>query len=202
MLNMIRQMIITVFFIASVAFLVSCSSIGNAVMPQHRLLAMIQTDAILNPDAQGHPAPLSVYFFQLKKADTFQSADFFSLYNQPKKTIGGEFVAVSKIELLPSTRSQLNVNLLDGAKFIGIVAAYRDVQKIAWRKVLPINFAFGRKVIHLRFTYKGFRTVDPYESGFTVKKPNIKLNKPKFELPKGSQDLNTQYKILSKDNRS
>ena len=158
MIATLRLAFIIILFPA-LFMLSGCSSIKTAVLPEHRLITMIQAGRSLNPDETGRPSPLSVYFYQLKDHETFDAAEFFPLYDNPKETLGADYLAVSKIELTPSTKARLTVNLKEGVQYIGVVAAYHNLQKVTWRKIIPVDFSWGRKKIRLRFTRYGIESV-------------------------------------------
>lgn len=130
--------IVPVFLFA--ALLISaCSSVGKYVLPTHRFVGAVVVSPEVNPNSSGRPSPISVYFFQLKASDTFNSTDFFAIYNNPQKALSADFIDVGKITLAPGSRTEVSFPLDDNTKFIGVVAAYENLPQSVWRAVVPMN---------------------------------------------------------------
>ena len=192
---MIRRLLLTT--IVALPMLLTSCGVYQAVMPEHRMVIMIETAQVLNPDNSngGAAAPLSVYFYQLKDVDTFNSADFFSLYEKGKDTLGGSLITISKVDLTPSTSARLTLGLTKDTKFIGVVAAYRDQDNTRWRMVLPVTSSWGREKLHLAFKQTGVDTFHVFDSGSDL---NVKMPpKPNFGMPSDTSGPNMQYEVLS-----
>lgn len=179
--------------------LAGCASVKRAVLPEHRLIANIQTGKQLNPNERGRPSPLSVLFFQLKEQENFDNAEFFDLYDKGKETLGDDFIAVSKVNLMPNITSRLTLKLKPDVQYIGVVAAYRNMQGVVWRKVVPVDFSWGRKKLRLIFNQHGIVLDDVLKQNSSLDVENPDLKKPDFESylnkQKGS-DMN--YEVIRK----
>ncbi|MCG8316044.1 MAG: type VI secretion system lipoprotein TssJ [Pseudomonadales bacterium] len=97
----------------------------------------------LNLDDDGRPSPIVVRIVELKSAQSFESAEFFTLYGAEKETLGTDLVASEEIELKPGDIKDLKIALQPESQLIGIYAAYRRLDQANWRMVLP--FALHEK---------------------------------------------------------
>jgi type VI secretion system protein VasD len=89
-----------------------------------------------NPDATGRPSPVVVRVYQLKADTAFTGADFFALYDDEMKVLGAELIGRNEYVLAPSERRTLELDVSADARFVGIVAAYRDIRNAQWRTVV------------------------------------------------------------------
>jgi type VI secretion system protein VasD len=93
----------------------------------------------VNLDDGGRPSPVVVRLLELKAPTTFQSADFFALYQDEKQTLGGDWVAREEFEFKPGDVQDLRFALQPESSFVAILAGYRQMDKVNWRLVLPIR---------------------------------------------------------------
>ena len=93
----------------------------------------------LNPDDSGRPSPLVVRLLELKNIAGFENAEFFSLYSHEAETLGADLISSEEIELKPGDVQDIKFALKPGSKYIAILAAYRQLDKSAWRMVLPVQ---------------------------------------------------------------
>lgn len=90
-----------------------------------------------NPDTSGRPSPVVVRVYQLKGDAAFKSADFFKLFDEEEQTLGAELVSRREFVLAPSDLRGLDVALDPDTRFVGAVAAFRDIRNSQWRGLLP-----------------------------------------------------------------
>jgi len=92
-----------------------------------------------NPDARGRASPLTVRVYALKSPGPFEGADFFSLFEKDQATLGAELVQREEVLLRPGETKKLDFNLPPDAKSIGVMAAFRDLDRARWREVRPVT---------------------------------------------------------------
>lgn len=97
----------------------------------------IAASADTNPDANGRPSPIVVRVYQLKGDAAFTGAEFFPLFDEEQKVLGAEFITRDEFVLAPAERRTLDVTLAPDTRFVGAVAAFRDIQNAEWRAVVP-----------------------------------------------------------------
>ena len=92
-----------------------------------------------NPDVRGRASPLTVRVYALKSPGPFEAADFFSLFDKDQATLGAELVQREELLLRPGESRKLEMTLPPDAKAIGVMAAYRDLDRSRWREVRTLE---------------------------------------------------------------
>lgn len=95
------------------------------------------TGGDVNPDDTGRPSPVVVRVLELKSPAVFESADFFSLYQNEAQTLGADLIASEEFEFKPGDVQDLKLALQPESSYVGILAAYRQIDRSNWRLVLP-----------------------------------------------------------------
>ncbi|WP_434608556.1 type VI secretion system lipoprotein TssJ [Pseudomonas sp. D2-30] len=95
----------------------------------------------LNPDVNGRPSPLVMRFFELKHPVAFENADFFSIYDRAWETLSPDLLASEELELRPGETVTLRFAMADSGRYVGVLAAYRDLPHTQWRYTLPVAVA-------------------------------------------------------------
>jgi type VI secretion system protein VasD len=90
-----------------------------------------------NPDATGRPSPVVVRVFQLKTDAAFKGADFFQLFDDDQKVLGPELISRDEYVLAPSEKKTIDVVVSRDARFVGALAAFRDIRNAQWRGLVP-----------------------------------------------------------------
>jgi type VI secretion system protein VasD len=98
----------------------------------------IKADPTTNPDARGRPSPIVVRVYELKATGAFNSADFFSLFEKESEALGGDLVGREEFDLRPAESRPYKRQLQPDTKFIGVVAAFRDLENSRWREVASV----------------------------------------------------------------
>jgi type VI secretion system protein VasD len=118
--------------IVMLAALAGCAS-GPPKATKARMTVIAQSD--VNPDASGRPSPIVVRVYQLQQDAKFANADFFALFDDEQQALGGDLLARDEITLAPGERKEVQVEVKGEAKFLGAVAAFRDIRNSQWRVV-------------------------------------------------------------------
>jgi type VI secretion system protein VasD len=98
----------------------------------------ITTAADLNPNRDNRPSPIVLFTFQLKTAEAFENADFFSLTAAEATVLGGDLIERTQSILQPGVVLPLEAEFDEEARFLGFVAAFRDIEKAQWRAVVEL----------------------------------------------------------------
>lgn len=104
-----------------------------------RIDAKIEADQDINPDYDGRASPLVVRLYELKSSTAFNNAGFFALYDGDMAELGGDLQNREEMELQPGQAIEVKRDLKPDTRFIGIMAAYRDIDGATWRAVHPIE---------------------------------------------------------------
>src|SRR6266545_1429716 len=102
------------------------------------LQGSIKADPTTNPDLNGRPSPIVVRVYELKALGAFSSADFFSLFERESETLGADLVGREEYDLRPAETRPYRRQLQPDTKFIGVVAAFRDLENSRWRQVAAV----------------------------------------------------------------
>jgi type VI secretion system protein VasD len=92
-----------------------------------------------NPSVSRRPSPLLVRVYELKTPTAFNAADFVSLYQRDQAELGADLVARDELTLSPGETRPWAKTLAAETRFIGVFAAYRDLEHARWRAVVPIQ---------------------------------------------------------------
>ncbi len=107
---------------------------------------VIQAAADLNPSVSQRPSPLLLRVYELKSPTTFNQADFMALYQADQATLSADLVAREEIMLTPGENRPYKKSLAPETRFIGIVAAYRNLERATWRTVIPVQAGKAMKL--------------------------------------------------------
>lgn len=136
----------TLFFALCLA-LTGCSSHSGSTLLDLSLVASPDQ----NPDVNQRPSPMIVKLVELNASSAFANGDFFALYDAPQATLGPEMVAIETLAVRPGETVQLHLSLKPESSYLGVVAAYRELNGDNWRYLLPLK-AGKRNVIELGLT--------------------------------------------------
>lgn len=113
------------------------------------LSTTVVASAQVNPDARRRPSPVVVRVFELKAPTLFEQADFVSLFEKDQAVLAAEFVSREEFVLRPGDSKPINKPLSPDTKFIGVMAAFRELERARWRAVVPV-VANKKNVIELK----------------------------------------------------
>ena len=93
----------------------------------------------VNPDRNQRPSPVLVRVYQLRADAAFNDSRFEPLYDDDKKVLADAFVTRDEFTLAPGDKRVIDVVLADETRFIGVIAAFRDIaaSDTVWRAVVP-----------------------------------------------------------------
>lgn len=133
--------------------LVLLTSACSALSPYSKMTKLdltLSASTQLNPDLDGRPSPIVVRLIELKNPVAFENADFFSLYERPRESLSPDLVASEEIELRPGETRELKLSVNDGSRYVGVLAAYRDLPETRWHYVVTLTPArLTRVELHL-----------------------------------------------------
>ena len=92
----------------------------------------------VNPDPEGRASPVIVRYYQLASTTAFEKADFFQLYDKEAALLGQDLLGREEVPLAPGAVQKASFEAKPGTKFLGVVAAYRDINQAEWRADVPI----------------------------------------------------------------
>jgi type VI secretion system protein VasD len=120
--------------ILAVVVMAACKS--NPPKPRDSKLT-IQVAADVNPNASNRPSPVVVRVYQLKASDKFTQAEYFALGDDPGKVLGPDLIKIEEYTMQPGENQMFPLSVAGEAKFVGVVAAFRNFREAQWRVVAP-----------------------------------------------------------------
>ena len=124
---------------ALAAALTACAAKPPPSSPPTVVRGTLQAGASVNPDARGRPSPVVVKLFELKSVGAFEAADFFSLFDKDREALGADVLRKEELTLRPGERVALDRTLDPEARYLGVVAGYRALDRSRWRASAPIS---------------------------------------------------------------
>jgi type VI secretion system protein VasD len=106
--------------------------------PETHLTLEVTASAQINPDPSGRASPVALSVLQLKTADAFMNADFFAASDPANAALATEVVGREEVTLKPGETRQLPVKVDAAAVYIGVIAAFRDIEHASWRAQMPL----------------------------------------------------------------
>lgn len=97
---------------------------------------VIEASPDVNPDPTGRPSPIVLLVLELKSTSVFDTADFFALWEHPDTVLAGDVQNVERLQLMPGDARELKMEFQPGSQFLGIVAAYRQLEGARWRNAV------------------------------------------------------------------
>lgn len=131
----------------SISAMVGCSSTARRVAVPYAI--ELTADKQVNPDVNGRPSPVQVTIYELSSSSAFGSRDFFSLQSDPQSALGKELLNSDQVVLTPGETKTLQYPGSTEARMVGIVAAYRDLEKSQWRLVVELPEAQNTNVFKI-----------------------------------------------------
>lgn len=129
-----RPVFEAVFWLILLVGFTGCSGGPSTI----RVKGSIETSPGLNPDSQGRPSPVVVRVYQLASPGTFENADFFALFDHAEATLGQNLITWELLELKPDERREYTTELAPATKYLGVVAAFRDLENSLWRALVEL----------------------------------------------------------------
>lgn len=125
-------------FLVSVVLLNGCA-VANYVVDPYTNLSFEASDDI-NPDSSGRASPLVIRVYELRSVDTFRSAGFFDLYDEPDSVLNEDLLAMEELVLRPELVEKLpTMTLNENTRYLGIVAAFQNIDQAEWKMILDAN---------------------------------------------------------------
>lgn len=136
-----------------------CATCTSWFLPSHKLETKIVASRNVNPDYRGKPAPIMVSVYQLHDVKTFNSLDFTSLTQNPKKLLSRDFVSMKNFELVPGQTISIKAKVAAATRFIGVIAAYRQIDQTKWRNSIKLCSTWGAENLYITVHKLGVKLI-------------------------------------------
>jgi len=128
---------ITAAAVAGAVALMFVACGGKPPKPPPPTKAAIVVAADVNPDSSGRPSPIVVRLYQLKEEGAFNAASYFAVWDKEQSTLGPSLESREEYELQPGQTRELILKIPPEARYLGAVAAYRDLNNSRWKALSP-----------------------------------------------------------------
>ena len=116
-------------------------SITIAAPPEHesKLAMTLAASADTNPTRPAGRRRLSCACISCRTDAAFDGAEFFRVFDDDQKVLGPELISRDEFVLAPSEKRTMDVALSGETRFVGAVAAFRDIRNAQWRGLVPAS---------------------------------------------------------------
>ena len=113
--------------------------LGCAPAPKKPTVAdvVVIVSADVNPDLGGRPSPVIVRAYELKSLAAFNAAHY-SAFERDKESLGADLLARDEMSLKPGQRLELKKTLQGETRYLGVTAAFRDLEHSKWRATATV----------------------------------------------------------------
>ena len=125
----------TSLVVVALLALAACSSPPKPTL----VAATLQAGAAVNPDARKRASPLVLRVYELRSAAAFEAADFVSLYERDQATLAAEMGGREEFVLRPGESRTWDKVTAPDTKFLGVMAAFRDIERARWKSIVPLK---------------------------------------------------------------
>lgn len=121
--------------VTTVLALTGCSPFSSTT----KLDLTLEGSPRLNPDINDRPSPIVVRLIELRNPVAFENTEFFSLYQRPREVLTPDLVSQEELELRPGDKRSYKLSAQPESRYIGVLAAYRNLPEANWRYVIPLR---------------------------------------------------------------
>jgi len=114
------------------------SACGSNPVKSLNVEGSIEATSILNPDINGGYKPVNVKVYYLNSDSEFSHANFTDLYKHTDKVLGSSILHISSHQLRPGQTLEIEEQVSSDLKYIGVVAAFRNIQDAKWKTIKAI----------------------------------------------------------------
>lgn len=92
----------------------------------------------INPDISGQPSSVIVRIYQLTNKLNFENASYDALFESNHNALGTEYITLDEYLIDPGTKKEVELQISENAKYIGVVVGYRSTDMVTWRTVKAV----------------------------------------------------------------
>jgi type VI secretion system protein VasD len=128
-------------------FLFLCAFLAAGCPKQPTQVSMVlNAGADLNPDQNGQPLSVVVRVYQLKDKGRLESADYNAILKSERETLSDDLVERQERVVQPGTQEMLEISANPAARYLGIVALFRNPAGDMWRRILLVSQSKTQKI--------------------------------------------------------
>ena len=102
----------------------------------------LSSNATLNMNHENKPLPVVVRIYQLSEKSQFENANFSDIWKNDMSVLGDSLLTSKEVIINPSDQERIEVDKHDQAKYVGVVAIFRNPVEKKWRDIHEISTGF------------------------------------------------------------
>lgn len=125
---------------------VIASKVAGAVLKPKAttIQANLEASPDLNPDLNGRPSPVKIRLYVLKSLSVFENTDFFALRERDRELLAEDIAYREEMHVRPARTHEITYTIKaedspEGPLYVGVMAAYRDLENAEWRAATEIQ---------------------------------------------------------------
>lgn len=118
--------------IVLVMVVASCNTNKERKSAANEIKINLIADKDINPNENGHPAPLNVLIYNVREVDLFSNADFFEVIDGASKSLQSASSKIYEAILQPGESRTIFLKSKDDIETLGVVGAYRNINDATW----------------------------------------------------------------------
>ena len=119
-------------------FLTGCSSTPKPPIARISLNVQDDINSFLTDTSIPEARPVVIRLYELTSLAAFNSTDFLSVFNDYQSALGNELLFSEELRLIPGMRKKFNRPLNLDTRYVGVVAAFRDLEHAQWKAFTAI----------------------------------------------------------------
>lgn len=125
---------LAIWVLAWMALLATATAEAN----ETKLRSQVSAAENVNPNRRGAPQPVRLYVFYLAADEAFLQASFSELTGAEAPALGEDLVRRSEVLIGPGEIVALDETFDEAARFIGVVAAFTNIDEAMWRGIQEV----------------------------------------------------------------
>lgn len=115
-----------------VLLLAACSADHKTTSEPRSAELTISAGKNSNPDIHGRAAPVELFIYVMTGEDNFSSSDYFTIAKGNNPDLKADITQRKQIILKPGASRPLTLSIEKEAKYLAVVAAFRNINEAQW----------------------------------------------------------------------
>ncbi|PVZ81807.1 type VI secretion system lipoprotein TssJ [Serratia sp. S1B] len=123
----------------------ACGVSGERQKPHSPVELILSATKDSNPTHDGRAAPVLVTVYTLSSADNFKNSDFYTISAGSNPALQEEIKKQKQLILKPGESRTLKIDIDSDIAYLGVVAAYRNINDAHWSAIYTFKEAEPRR---------------------------------------------------------
>ncbi|MDY0272001.1 MAG: type VI secretion system lipoprotein TssJ [Advenella sp.] len=134
--RLLKSVLLRLGMVTCFALLAGCAASENKLAVPY--VVELTASSTINRNDRGVATPVKITVYELKSSTAFETADFFSLQQNPQQVLGEQLLEISSVMLRPGKTELVRAMGNIQAKSLGVIAAFRDLNNSQWRMLISL----------------------------------------------------------------